>query len=251
MNINDYSDIADLYDIYVPATFDIPFFVEETKRATGEVLELMAGTGRVSIPMLEAGVRLTCVDSSEEMNAILRDKLERRGLRADVYTQDVCELDLGKQFAMVVIPFHSFAHIVSPADQRKALERIRQHLVPGGTFICTLANPALRQKAVDGQLRLFREYALPDAQGTLLLWILEKHSADDDRVVEAYQFYEEYDRHGTLQRKRLMELRFRLSTRQEFEALAAAAGFGVQAVFGDYSHGEFKDDSPFMIWRLV
>ena len=55
MEINNYDYIADLYDIYVPVTFDIDFFVKETKRSSGEVLELMSGTGRVSIPLLEAG----------------------------------------------------------------------------------------------------------------------------------------------------------------------------------------------------
>src|SRR5512138_2813426 len=114
MKTNDYDPIASLYDIYVPATFDIDFFLNETKKSTGEVLELMSGTGRVSIPLLEAGVKLTCVDISSESNAVLRKKLSQKGLQADVYDMDVCALDLPKQFSMVIIPFHSFAHLVSP-----------------------------------------------------------------------------------------------------------------------------------------
>src|SRR5512146_2216564 len=89
MGINDYDRIADLYDIYIPFTFDVDFFVEETRKTRGEVLELMSGTGRVSIPLLEAGVRLTCVDMSAESNAVLQRKLEQRGLRADVHCMDV------------------------------------------------------------------------------------------------------------------------------------------------------------------
>ena len=56
----DYSLIADLYDSYVQTALDTPFFLGETRNVKGEVLELMAGTGRVSIPLLEQGVRLTC-----------------------------------------------------------------------------------------------------------------------------------------------------------------------------------------------
>ncbi|HEX2995144.1 MAG TPA: class I SAM-dependent methyltransferase, partial [Anaerolineales bacterium] len=128
MKTNDYDPIASLYDIYVPATFDIDFFLNETKKSTGEVLELMSGTGRVSIPLLEAGVKLTCVDLSAASNDRLREKLAQKGLQADVYQMDVCELDLHKKFDMAIIPFHSFAHITSPQDQRKALERIHAHL---------------------------------------------------------------------------------------------------------------------------
>jgi len=251
MDINNYDTIADLYDTYVPATFDIDFFVNEANKSSGEVLELMSGTGRVSIPLLKAGVKLTCVDISAELNAIFKSKLRQMGLQADVYQMDVCQLDLPKKFDMIIIPFHSFAHIASPDDQRKALDQIYQHLLPGGTFICTLGNPALRQKAVDGRLRLFKEYPLPDEQGVLLLWILENHDPNDNQVVHAIQFYEEYDSKGVLKAKRLLELQFRLSSREEFEKLAKDAGFTVKALYGDYSYTEFKQDSsPYMIWSL-
>jgi 2-polyprenyl-3-methyl-5-hydroxy-6-metoxy-1,4-benzoquinol methylase len=56
--------IADLYDVYVTTTVDVPFFLEELKTTSGPVLELMAGTGRLSLPLAEAGARLTCVDIS-------------------------------------------------------------------------------------------------------------------------------------------------------------------------------------------
>lgn len=250
MEINNYDYVADLYDIYVPATFDIDFFVAETKKVSGEVLELMSGTGRVSVPLLEAGVRLTCVDLAAGLNAILEDKLRKLGLKADVHQMDVCELELRKKFDMVIIPFSSFAHLTTLDDQRTVLMRIGQHLIPGGTFICTLGNPKIRKKAVDGQLRLFRKYPLPNTQGQLLLWIVENVSDDDERVVEAMQFYEEYDAKGTLRSKRLLELHFRLSQKDEFEELAKSSGFRIKALYGDYAYSEFGDDSPFMIWFL-
>lgn len=249
--INDYDPIADLYDIYVPATYDIPFFLNETGKTTGEVLELMSGTGRVSLPLLQAGVRLTCVDLSAELNAICEQKIQQAGLQAMVYQMDVCTLDLPQKFAMVIIPFHSFAHIVSPDNQRKALQRIRQHLLPGGTFICTLGNPAVRKQAVDGQMRLFRKYPLENESGALLLWIAEKFDPADGQVVNALQFFEEYDDRGVLKAKRLLELHFRLTTREAFESMARAAGFEIQALYGDYEYSEFNpDSSPFMIWVL-
>ena len=249
MEANNYDSIAELYDTYVPATYDIAFFLKETKKTTGEVLELMSGTGRISLPLIEAGVRLTCVDLSGELNAILETKLRQKGLKADIYQMDVCELELPKKFDMIIIPFHSFAHIVSPDDQRKALGRIQQHLSPGGTFICTLGNPALRKNSVDGQLRLFKKYPFEDGKGCLLLWIKEDFNASDSQVVEAMQFFEEYDAEGVLTTKRLLELHFRLSSKNELEELAREAGFRVKAFYGDYSWAEFRQaSSPYMIW---
>ena len=98
MEINNYDTVAELYDIYVPVTFDVDFFLKETQKTSGKVLELMSGTGRVSIPLLEAGVNLTCVDLSAKSNAILKEKLQLMGLKADVHTMDVCDLELSQKF---------------------------------------------------------------------------------------------------------------------------------------------------------
>jgi hypothetical protein len=151
---------------------------------------------------------------------------------------------------MVIIPFHSFAHLTTLEDQQKALGRIKQHLVPHGIFICTLSNPVVRQKVVNGQYRLIRKYSIPATGGTLLLWTVENNQLDDPQVVEAMQFYEEYDSNGVLQSKRVFVLHFRLSEKEEFERLLLESGFKIKAMYGDYSFSEFKEDSPFMIWIL-
>jgi SAM-dependent methyltransferase len=225
--------------------------VNETKKISGEVLELMSGTGRVSIPLIEAGVKLTCVDISLKLNAVFKSKLEHKGLRADIYQMDVCLLDIHKKFDMIIIPLYSFAHIVSPDDQRKALTRIYQHLLPGGTFICTLRNPTLREQIVDGQLHLIGKYPLMSDQGVLLFSIMEQKDPEDDHVINGMEFFEEYDTEGILKSKRLMELRFHLSRRGKFEDLLKATGFSVKAFYGDYTYTDFDEtSSPYMIWVL-
>ena len=75
----DYSQVAHWYDIYVNTELDVPFFVNEAQKSD-RVLKLTPGTGRLSIPLLEAGVSLTCVDNSPEMLAILRQKLAAKEL---------------------------------------------------------------------------------------------------------------------------------------------------------------------------
>ncbi|HCF28232.1 MAG TPA: hypothetical protein DEV81_13755 [Cyanobacteria bacterium UBA11049] len=64
----DYEQIARLYDSYLRFTDDLPFFLQECQEIDGSVLELICGTGRISIPLLEAGVSLTCVDASPVMH---------------------------------------------------------------------------------------------------------------------------------------------------------------------------------------
>jgi SAM-dependent methyltransferase len=76
----DYERVANVYDLYVTSDLDIGFYVEEATKVQGKVLELMCGNGRVSIPLLEAGVDLTCVDASAGMLARLDERLRARKL---------------------------------------------------------------------------------------------------------------------------------------------------------------------------
>ena len=243
-----WNDVASLYDAYVTVDFDVPFFVAEAEKAAGEVLELMAGTGRVSLPLVEAGARLTCLDSSEEMLAVLRRKLSARGLHATVAQADARNFDLGHVYDLAILPFNSFSELVEPDAQASALASVHCHLRPGGRFICTLHNPGARRRTVDGQPRLEGSYPLAD--GTLLLWSTARFAAGG-QVVEGVQVYQEYAADGVLKRQRKLEMRFALIERHEFEQRAFAAGFSLQSLYGDYDRSPFDPDrSPYMIWLL-
>ncbi len=245
-----YSHIADLYDVFVQTDVDIPFFVNQARQTPGEILELMAGTGRVTLPLVQAGAQVTCVDMTPEMVAILTKKLEQRRFVADVHLMDVRELSLNKQFDLIIIPFHSFPEITAPTDQALALAKIRTHLSDKGRLICTLHNPPVRLRQVDGQLHLIANRALPDTQGRLLVWIVQAYDAEN-KLVTATEFFEEYDGEGTLTSKRFTELSFHLLEKVAFENLVHQAGFEVIELYGDYSQSPFREqESPFMIWVL-
>ncbi len=87
----DYDSVAEIYDLYVTADYDIPFFLHEATNVEGPVLELTAGTGRLSLALIQAGVQLTCVDGSRGMLDVLLRKLRDRGLSAEVLCADVCK----------------------------------------------------------------------------------------------------------------------------------------------------------------
>ena len=244
----DYSRIADLYDSYVRVDLDVPFFLGYAAQAS-TVLELMSGTGRVSVPLAQAGAALTCVDSSPEMLASLRQKAYQQGLTFDVVIADVTEMDLGKTFDLILLPFNSFGEITEPEAQRKALAAIRRHLAPGGKFICTLHNPPARLKTVGQGLKLRGKFNESDR--IVLLWSEETYNPDS-WMVNGMQFVEVYDAAGVMVEKRFVEIEFSLLAPSEFEAMAAAAGFTVAARFGDYQRAPFDPDtSPFVIWEFV
>jgi SAM-dependent methyltransferase len=242
----DYDGIAELYDSYAVWDHDLAFFVAEARRAKGPVLELMAGTGRVSLPLAAAGVRLTCVDASAGMLAVLSEKLAARELVAEVVHADVRALALPAAFDLALLPFNAFMELVTEADQRAALAAVAGCLKPGGRFVCTLHNPAIRRRAVDGTLRVVGRF--PAEGGTL---VVSGYETGGDPVVTRLQFLELFGEDGRSRWRRLIEMRFTLIERDEFERAAVAAGFRVVELFGGYDRSPFDPaTSPSMIWIL-
>lgn len=246
----DFDAVADLYDAYVQTDFDISYWLSEAKRANGPVLELTCGTGRVSLPLLRAGVDLTCIDYSVGMLARLRAKLKEAGLSCAVHQQDITQLDLPARFRLIFIPFHSFSEIVDPVARRRTLERIRRHLSDGGAFICTLQNPVVRAATLDGTLQTMGTFSLGGGRSMTLSARMAYNAATG--VVSGEQIYELRRGEEAPYEMRVLPVRFALLARSDFEALARSTGWTIRALHGDYGCTPFDDaSSPFMIFNLV
>ncbi len=244
-----FDHIADLYDYYVNADFDLRFFLEEATKVQGKVLELTSGTGRLSIPLLQAGVDLTCVDYSEAMLGVLSRKLEQHRLSCRVIPMDITELSLDDRFALIFIPFHSFSEILEPQKQKSALEHIREHLTETGEFICTLHNPVVRTHSMDGTLHRLGKF--PTVSGGSLIVNYEMHYAPSSPIAYGKQFYEVYDELDNLTSARELDINFYVFTKHEFDELVRETGFEISDLYGNYDWSPFDHAvSPFMIWRL-
>jgi SAM-dependent methyltransferase len=242
----DYDGIAQLYDAYVTVAFDVPFFTAECRSATGPVLELMAGTGRLSLPLVEAGADLTCVDRAAGMLAVLAKKLDDRGLRAEIHCCDVCSLRLPPRFGLAILPLNSFTEIVGDGRQRAALSAVFASLLPGGRFICTLHNPAVRRAEVDGTVRVMGRFPFED--GSLVVSASE-HGGQP--VVSRLQFFEYFRADGSLAWSRLLPMEFELIERRAFEGMAVGAGFRPAELYGSWERVPFDPvASSQMIWVL-
>lgn len=245
----DYDQIADLYDTYVTTDLDVPFYLEQS-RGCHQVLELMSGTGRVSLPLLEAGVSLTCVDSSPAMLARLREKVEAKGFHANIREMDVCRLDLQSRFDLIILPFHSFAEITGPESQLEALLAIRKHLQRDGRFVCPLHNAPARLKLINGVKTVRGKFPVGNSGQTLILSSVETHD-DIPGLVRGTQFYDIYDKDDQLLQHRDVDVCFYLHTAGSFEGLVREAGYQAEALYGDYDCRPFRAEaSPFMIWVL-
>lgn len=246
MEYIDYDSVAELYDLYTSTDYDYEFFASEIGSQGTRVLELTSGTGRLSIPLIEAGANLTCVDISQGMLDVLSKKLLRNDLSARVVCSDICKMSFHSEFELAIFPFQSFMELVGKEKQTNALEAIFRTLVIGGKFICTLHNPAVRSKVVDGMLRIVGHFQKDS--DTLVVSGFEQGG---DPVVKRHQFFEYFNASGNLNWKRLLRMQFEFIEERDFQEMAERVGFKVLEMYGNYDRSDFDPSlSPVMIWVL-
>ena len=89
----DYDSWAELYDeVYSYVDYDIAFYLQKYKELGGKVLEIGCGTGRVTIPMMEAGADITAIDYSQKMLEQLESKAGDIDAPIEIILQDVRSL---------------------------------------------------------------------------------------------------------------------------------------------------------------
>ena len=247
---NDYADVADIYDAYVRADFDLAFFGNRVAGCAGPVLELMAGTGRVTRAICPANRDLTSIDISVAMLRSLTLSLRDSFPSLNVVCADIRNLPLkSNHFELAIIPFNSFSELTTTRDQRSALGAIRRTLTHEGQLICTLHNPAIRLPSLDGREKSFGSFDL-SGDRRLQLWV--RGSFDNQAgLARSTQTYRIYDERDELLEERLQSVMFALITREEFEVLAQSEGYQIVELLGDYDGSPFSaGESPYMIWTL-
>jgi SAM-dependent methyltransferase len=245
---NKYSRVADLYDIFVDLESDIPFWVNESKK-DGEVLELASGTGRVTIPIAMAGVKVTAVDISSDLLAILREKTRRNRLGVEIHEADMRSFRLDRRFPLVILPFNSIQEIVGPKDHKAVFLRVKEHLEDGGRFIVTIRNPNPHRRDGSNEKQVI-EYT-NQTNGHRVLYSSRTKTDTRKHVEVSYQTYKEYDEDSKFIGRRLFRNRYYVFQEGEFERLIESVGFRVKNLYGNYPYVKFTEDSPLRIYELV
>jgi ubiquinone/menaquinone biosynthesis C-methylase UbiE len=245
----DYDAVADLYDLYVRSDFDLAFFREEASKVDGPVLELMAGTGRVSVSLATACSLLVCADRSWHMLSRLVGKLEEGVHTAHASCADVRNLLFRARFDLALMPFHSFAELTDAADQQRAMMEVCRILTQHGRFVCTLHNPRIRRASLDNQTRLLGAFPRPEG-GHIDLWVTGTHDPQSG-IARSTQRCDVYDAEGHWESETLQRVDFALIEHDDFCEMAAAAEFDTRQTYGDYDRSAFDPaSSPYMIYVL-
>jgi SAM-dependent methyltransferase len=132
---------------------DVEFYLAQARKTGGPVLDLACGTGRVALPLALAGFAVTGVERSPEMLAIARAKQRASGLATLKFVRgNMSYFQLGRRFALTIVAYRAFQHLLTAKEQRACLECVGQHLRRGGRLLVHLFDPKLESCAPGSKL---------------------------------------------------------------------------------------------------
>jgi SAM-dependent methyltransferase len=118
---------------------DLPLWRELAAGAQGAVLDVGAGTGRVTLDLARRGCTVVALDADAVLIAELRRRAE--GLPVEAVTADAREFSLpGRRFALAICPMQTVQLLGGPAGRARFLACAREHLAAGGVLAMALAD---------------------------------------------------------------------------------------------------------------
>ncbi len=232
--------LARLYDLdLLEDPGDLDLYLALAQRTGGPILELGGGTGRLAVPLAEAGHDVTLVD----LDPAMLERAARRVAampatgsgRIELVEGDLLDLRLdgGATFALAFIALNTLFLLATRDRQRTALRRLAEHLAPGGLAVVDIWLPETDDLArFDG--RLILEYERDDPEtGLLVTKVAAARHDGTSAIVDLTSVFEE-GRPGEPTVRWVRRDALRLVGAEELRVMAEDAGLTIEIVAGSY-----------------
>ena len=232
---------AEVYDDWYADVTDVGATVERmvaTAGVGGRVLELGVGTGRLAVPMAEAELSVTGIDSSPAMLEQLAQRDEAGRVTA-ICGDMVDDLPAGP-FDAALVAYNTLFNLVNVRAQERCFAAVAARLSPGGAFVVEAFVP-------DTDRRASSDVSVRSMTVGRVVLSVSQHSPDSQEA--SGQFVEFTETGGV----RLRPWMVRWATPDQLDAMAAAAGFSVESRWAAMGGESFTEDSAqhVTVYRLT
>ena len=239
---------------------DVAFYLRLLARwQPRSVMELAAGSGRVTIPLAHAaapqGVRIVGLEREGPMlDEALRkcEALDEDVRRCLTFTAgDMREWRAAQPFDLVIAPCSSLSHLLTLDDQIAAWRCAWNSLADGGRFVVDLTMPNLAAYAdsMQNPPRTLVEVdvdARDPETGTRLVRYKTTRYLPHEQRAEIRFLYDKFPDRSQVDRY-ISDFDCHVYYPREVELLFRHTGFSVAAWFGDYAMGRLRTSSRQLI----
>ena len=239
---------------------DVAFYLRLLDRwQPRRVMELAAGSGRVTIPLAcAAAPRGTQIVGLEREGPMLEEAMHKRaGLSEEVrrcltfVRGDMRAWRAEEQFDLVIAPCASLSHLLTQDDQIEAWRCAWDSLVDGGRFVVDLSMPNLAAYADSMQTppRTLIELdidARDPGTGTRMLRYKTTRYLPHEQRAEIRFLYDKFPDRSQVDRY-VSDFDCHVYYPREVELLFRYTGFSVEAWFGDYAMRRLRTSSRQLI----
>ena len=242
-----YEVVGEFYDFFADNS-DIPFFLEYARETGSPILDLAAGTGRVSFALAQEGFDVVALEQSKSMMAVAKKKLEGSpktvSSRIRLVEGSMKKFALEQKFALVIVP-NSFGHLLTTEDQLSAIHCVRDHLSDGGLFILDLYPGAQQYESAK-----FEDVPveLPDGRTVSRSGVIQSDFPSQYMRVELR--YTVQDAKGQVIDEIDVVSGVALIFNREADLLIRMSGMHIENEFGDFERNPYRPDSGRRIFVL-
>ncbi|EQM81677.1 daptide-type RiPP biosynthesis methyltransferase [Microbacterium maritypicum] len=130
------------------------------RKTDDPILDIAAGGGRLTVPLVRTGREVTAIDLSDDMLSHLRRALPARST-VECVVADMRDFSLGRRYGLVIIGATSIT-LLDRVGRSLLYGSVRRHLATGGVFAFTVAGGAAAQSLAVSRTQ---EIGVPGPQG--------------------------------------------------------------------------------------
>ncbi|MGE3267270.1 MAG: class I SAM-dependent methyltransferase [Chloroflexota bacterium] len=222
-------------DKFAPDVLDPTVDFLSQLAGSGPVLEFAVGTGRVAIPLVGRGIRVTGIDLSRPMLDELRRKIPEAQL--PVVVGDMATTRVAGLFSLVYVVWNSIGNVRTQAEQVEVFRNAARHLAPGGRFVIELWIPGIRR--------------LPPGQTAVPFEVSDRHVGFDTYDMTTQQGTSHHYWRADDGTTSYSFSNFRYIWPAECDLMAQLAGLELEQRVADWDGRPFTSDSEshVSVWR--
>ena len=259
MNIeNNFDNWSKFYDIFYSTApkDDIFFYIDMCNKFGGPILELGAGTGRILLPISNAGHSITGLDISAGMLSKIKSKIQTNNgnyPKIKLINADMKDFKLDKRFELILIPARTLLLETNHEKQVMVLKNAAAHLTSSGRIIFDIYYPDKEMINCDPNEEFL--LGVSAAQKDENRYILTGKNRFDtvNQLNFSRQYIEKINVSGESLDKTMLTVETRYLYFEQVLEMCKISNLKVDHAYGNFSYGpitELSDDMIFVCSKI-